>query len=275
MSRFYKSGQITLLVLLLGMLGLTVGLSAVSRSVQDVKQTSQTDQGSQALAGAEAALQYGVAKYVSGGVYTDCPGVSYTPIVESVGFPGFSTLLQYKICKDGPAKNYGEYLGLLKDEVFQVNLPPNYNGSGGFDVYWQSPASIEVSAVTKDASGNYLLARYAYNSTASGNNFSSGSLGTPSCGPAGTYNYHSGTLVFAAPTNPGPVLIRVRALYGSTNIGICPVGTSASFAQDSLVVQGKATTTGNTTRRVQASIVPTALPAIFDYAIFAEGSLTK
>lgn len=275
MKKIYQSGQITLLILLLGMLGLTVGLSAVSRSVQDVKQTSQTDQGSQALAGAEAALQYGVTQYNPATVYGNC-GATYLDIASSKTFPGFDNthFLKYQICKAGTTP-YGEYIGLAKDDVFQVNIPAGYSGGSTFSVSWSNTNSaLEISTVSNNG-GTYTLARYAYNGpSVSGNNFcgTSGScvpLTTSCTSPSGVASsFCANSLSFAPGT---PLLVRVRALYQPTNVWV----SAPSLNLDSLVVQGRAETVGGTVRRVQATLAPTALPAVFDYAIYTEGSLTK
>ncbi len=55
---FFRKGQVTILALLIGLMGLTIGLSMASRSLSDFHQVTIVDQGTKALAAAEAGLQY-------------------------------------------------------------------------------------------------------------------------------------------------------------------------------------------------------------------------
>ena len=275
-SKIFKRGQVTLLVLLLGMLGLTVALAAASRSLQDINQVSQTDQGTQALAGAEAALQYGISKYDPSATYLDCGAVSYSPAGST--FPGFSTPVQYKICQLN-VTSFGQYLALPKDEVYQLNIPSTVNlgGGGNFNVLWKNdnPSAVEVSVVYQTAGGVLSLKRFAVNGTgytpSPTNNFSASAGGCAAmCGNLGYTSCTASVPVLdaAAPAK----IVRVRRFYSSGDVAVCaPVSLSVS----NLVVFGTATTTSGTTRRVQASLSAPALPAVFDYALFTEGSLIK
>lgn len=285
-----RRGQITLLVLLLGMLGLTVALAAASMSLQNINQTTQTDQGTQALTGAEAALQFGVANYNPSNGYLDCtdPASNYTDIgtgISDTASLGFSKL-QYKICKEGSTA-YGEYLSLPKDEVFQVNVPQTVTPgtSDKFNVGWKNNNSaVEVSVVYKNSTTNALsLRRFAVNGDGftpnPANNFSASSP-SPCANTCGQTSYGSTSSCYTAipatdsnNSNAPAQFIRVRRLYSSGDAVVCLPGKDLQVSK--LVVYGVAKTKSGAVRRVKADLSAPAMPAIFDYAIFTEGFLSK
>lgn len=288
-SSILKKGQVTLLVLLLGMLGLTVALAAASRSLQDINQTSQTDQGTQALAGAEAALQYGVAHYDPSLTYTNCSSATYSS--TGTTFPGFSSPVQYKICQTS-VSNSAQYLALPKDEVFQVNIPSTLPGgitlagTDYFNVYWKNSSAVEVSVVYQAAGGNLSLKRFAMNgfgfTPPTANNFATATNSCSVCGSMTGYSscFNNSTIPAIDTTNANAPakLLRVRRLYASGDVGVCAVRsgtTEMNLGIGNLVVYGLGTTKSGTTRRVQANLSTPALPAVFDYALFTEGFLNK
>jgi len=284
------------------MLGLTVGLSAASRSLQDINQSTQTDSGTRALAGAEAGLQYGLTKFdpsLPATSYPFCissPAPTPVPVPMTTPFPGFNTgSIGYTICRE-PNKAYAETIGLAKDDVLQVEPSPSIDHAV---VMWKGfNSAVEVSVLYYSVAGGYEVQRFAFNSNSTsnaGNNFVRADPGAPCVIAAnrsgqfcGDDSYMAGssctanTEISLISGTKTAKLIRVRRLYNSGDTAVCgqkivPLGTLAYASMDipSLSVIGTATTTGGTTRRVQASITPGVLSGMFDYAIYTEGALTK
>jgi hypothetical protein len=287
-----KRGQATLVVLLLSLLGLTIALGAVSSSLKNVKQTTQTDSGTKALAGAESALEYGISQIDPLLGYSTCANGT----VPLTNFPGFLASSQgnYSICSN--QRSFLEYPNLTVNDVAVIDgsridiTTPNRT----LAVVWAGAQSaVEISALYVNNVGNFSFDRHAVNYlgfAGGGNNFSSPNvLGVPNpcivptginqCGYA---SYTDTSCFNVVPTKkPGSYdlkLLRVRRLYSDGPVLICaksPGNSEANLGAQQIIIEGWATTTDNTTRRVQATQVPSGLSGIFDYAIFTEGALIK
>lgn len=296
-----KTGQATLVVLLLSLLGLTVALATVSSSLKNIKQTSQTDSGSKALAGAESALEVGISKITPSGVYSPCA----LGEVDLHTFPGFDPTKNspgnysgsYSICTN--SNRYITFPGLQLDDVAVVdgNRINRINGpQRSFSVGWQGANSaVEITALYKNSSGSFILDRYAVNSNgySPGNNFASSVAGnsantcvvTSGPGQCGDNSYATATtscfngIPMTKNSNSYDIqVLRVRRLYNGGSVIVCtkgPGNSASDLGAQIINVTGTATTLDNTTRRVQATQIPSGLSGIFDYAIFTEGALTK
>lgn len=278
-----RKGQVTLLALLLGVLGLTVGLSVVSRSLADLKQASFVDFGTKAFAAAEAGAEYGLYQLSQGNI--NCAGSGN--VVNSGQFPGLSsaalniTYLDYKICPD---PNWFVRKDITADNVLQVDMPLPPIANDNFIVYWHNSArAVEVAVLF--AAPEYAVKRYAFNSTGGvgypTSNFSlaaSPSFNPPRC-PGDSVNpfnsQNSGTIpTFDGATGRDAVQIRVKPLGGPSTIQVC--GDGSGIPAQSYIITATARTANNTTRRVEvAKEMNGTLPSVFDNVIFSGGNLQK
>lgn len=272
-----KSGQITLLAILLGVLGLTVGLSVASRSLSDLKQASYVDFGTKALAAAEAGAEFGLYQ------------VSLTPAIINCGSPEDLVLnntlpdlntdvLNIKSVVEETCFDGNKFIkkDVAQDDVVQANMT-SQNQNNNYYVLWQETAkAVEVTVLYSD----YSIKRYAYNSGVPSaspwttDNFvnANGPTGVSNC-PAGL-DYQSGTLP-ALNGSSFAIQVRVRPLGGPSTIQICADGPNGVEPQ-SFIVTSTATTENGVAKKIQVTKdINGTLPSVFDNVIFSGGDLTK
>lgn len=276
-QRFFRRGQITIFVLLLGLLGLTVGMSAASRSLSDLKQATFTETGTKALAGAEAGLQYGLARLNTNSgptPRTDCltnnADSTYSDITSNIGLTGF-TKIKYRLCSDVTDYYYKSQLAV--NDVYDLDISSLFPVGGtvnGFRIHWSSTNGA-VEAAYLDSS--YAVKRYAVNGSslpAGQNNFATGVSGNGSCGPTGGSYFDITGLTSG-------LLLRVKTIGVVSDISICPLSGATILTQKvpTSRVEVMATTTGGTVKRLSSEKTTNGLPSVFDNALFSGGSLSQ
>ncbi|MBI3559110.1 hypothetical protein HY085_01825 [Candidatus Gottesmanbacteria bacterium] len=271
-SKNFKKGQITILVLLLGLMGLTVSLSAASRSLSDLKQVSYVDFGTKAFAAAEAGLQFGLNQLSQGTINCGSPG--------AITVQGIN--VSYEVC--GGTNSTFPFPGLLKDDVTQIDLSlVNLPASTKYKVFWNNPASLEISVVSKTNSGVYSLRRLAYRGSPdiSGGTFSTPDGSGSSCGDA-QHTYHNNSYnncaFFDSSNNPQDQLMRIKAINNVTDVEMVaekPGSQNAILIGANYKIVATATTTNGTVKKVQAVKTPPTMPAIFDYVLFSNSSINR
>lgn len=259
-----RSGQITILVLLLSLLGLTTALSVASRSLSDLKQVTQVDVGTKAFAAAEAGLQYGLNQLSTGG-----------PITGSVAIPGAT--VNYQI--DTSVGNIATIPSVTVDDVNQLDLSAVTSNTKSFDIFWQGNGQIEAIVLDK----NNIIRRFIFNAYGtSGHGFSSGisTTDTANC-PSSCLTGYSGYTSCTGDNvdfQSNDKLLRIKALTNSTPVLVCALNAGKSqinMPTPIIIVTATATTTNGTVKKVQAAKFPPTLPAIFDYALYTNGTIVK
>lgn len=277
-----KKGQITLIALLLGILGLTVGLSVASRSLTDLKQASYVDFGTKALAAAEAGAEYGFNQLSLGNINCGASPLPDLVLPNATGPLGPLRQLQiqtvtYEIC---PGVGYvREDVG--QDEVVEVDST-GFGAGGNFRVFWDGSAgkakAVEVVVIY---STDYSINRYAFNSSGNAianSNFSASdtTLSFPAGCPSDTI-FNNQVPMGVIPSGKGgreALLVRVKPLGGPSTIQIC--GNGSGLSPQTYDVTATATTTNNTVRRVLVTKKNFgSLPGVFDNVIFSGGDLRK
>ncbi|MBI3887452.1 LamG domain-containing protein [Candidatus Microgenomates bacterium] len=123
-----RSGQITVIVLLLSLMGLTIGLSQISRSLSDLKQVSYVDSGTKAYAAAETGMQYALNQLTSGTVYCPSDGTYKQVDLTNIRLGGISKL-EYRVCPTRASGDLNgtiaEYPATKADDVIQMDLTAN------------------------------------------------------------------------------------------------------------------------------------------------------
>ncbi|MDO8515417.1 MAG: pilus assembly PilX N-terminal domain-containing protein [bacterium] len=252
-----NSGQAAIFVLLVMLLGLTVGLSVMSRTLQDLKSTTTSDQSSRAFSAAEAGIESALAT-------ADLSTIDYY-------HPGTITIngVQTKYFATPKATQY--MMTVSKDDVTQIDLRTGFTG-GTVKIYWKDPdpprtncvaddtgmAALEISVYKQSPSDVYGVDKYAYNAygcSLAGNSFSNGLLG----GNVGGIIYKSSTSPLILTTDAK--LIRIRPIYNSADIAISGVPTQGYDIKSTGTVNGIA-------RAVQITKTKPSLPPLFDYVLF-------
>lgn len=275
MNSCLKRGQVTVLALLLGLLGLTLGLSVASRSLSDLRQVSYVDSGTRAYAAAEAALQRAIYGYTQLGQAANCQTQTVTPV--PAGFTGGT--LQYTICPS--AQTFASQTSLAKDDVFQVTVPTgNPDGLTAVDVLWNSNlASMEVISI--DTSFNVRRSLIRGQSATQPSNSSQTATAT-SCNTSPTCTTAGMTSCAANITFTNPSVLRVKPIIGSggpTSVNVVVCGRNASGATalstQTITITATATSADGTVKRVQAIRTPPQLPSVFDNVVFSSSGITK
>ncbi|MDP2860149.1 MAG: hypothetical protein Q8N98_00345, partial [bacterium] len=123
-----NSGQVIIIILLVITISLTIGVSLMTRTLQELRSSAVSDSSARAFAAAEAGLEEGLRTLT----LTD-----WTPAQTLTNQATF----KYKVAQEGTT---GFYPGqIAQDDVVQVDLvkpvgdPTN---STSLDIYWAGPA---------------------------------------------------------------------------------------------------------------------------------------
>lgn len=264
MTKFRQRGQTTLLAVILGVLGLTLGLSVASRSLSDLRQASTVDFGTKALAAAEAGVEYGLAQIAANANFSVTQQELVPGVLEDLTQIGIKTL---KLDVSRPVTGFARSDGAVaKDDVFQVDFssgsPPQR-----FDIFWTDADGIEVAAL----STTYAVSRFAYKRSGSAvaASFDPAAGCDPVCDafPAG-----SCSRVDTGGTNT--LLLRIKPVQSQAEILVCPVG--GTIPSQYYEVTATAKTLNGTVKKVRVRRdVSGTLPGIFDNVLYSGGSISK
>lgn len=266
-----RSGQVTLLAVLIGVLGLTIGLSVASRSLSDLRSATNVDIGTKALAAAEAGVEYGlnqinlIGAAAATGAETELADDASKPLGGLT-----SGIKSVKVKISAPRLNAIVSDGIVEqDDVFQADFSSGSNVIPEVNVGWTGNAEgIEVSFLDSA----YNIKRFAYSKSGllGGSGFESLSGPTLLCN--GENGYLSSDINIA-----NPILLRVKPIKGKADkIVVCPSGGSGTFPPQKYVVESTAVTENGTTKKVSVSRdISGKLPGIFDNVLYSGGSIIK
>lgn len=218
-----ESGQALLVVVLVMVVALTVGLSLVSRSIVNIRTSTEEADAQEALAAAEAGIEQAIQTNTT---------IPLTTFIEN------NTTYNANVTE---AKGADAFLAnggnlVIKDDGIDVWLishnpdgTPNYATSpwnGNLDIYWGDPslsdcdnAAMEVAVISKNSTPppDFQLKRYAYDPCTSrrgDNKFSP---------PTGPVNIIEGkTFPYTVRINnvSSGLVVRVVPIYASTAVAV-------------------------------------------------------
>lgn len=237
-------------VLLVMLLGMSVGLSVMSRSLQDLKSTTTSDQSSRAFSAAEAGLEVALAtdlSATSGNVTINNVNVHYDVVATPNTFTATIT----------------------KDDVGQIELAGNTNpitiswgdAGSGCNLADNGDPAMELNLYTYNVGSQvYGLKKYAYNPyNCSGNDFSVAGAGS---------GFRS--TVTITPSADAK-LLRLKPIYNNATVQV-----TGTFGPQTYQITSKGTTTTGVARAVQIYKTKPALPPLFDYVLFGgSGSVSQ
>lgn len=234
-----NSGQVALVALLVMTVLLTVGLAAATRSITDIRISTETEESARAFSAAEAGIEDALRQDLS----------TWTPPPGGITVGDLTADVSVKISKSFETARD-------KDEVAQVNL----DGYGGTQllIAW-ADAGLELALIYND--GSYKVARWFLRE------------GIP-CGQGSTAVAAMPYLI-DLPVG-SPLALRVRPLCAGATVTVSGVGAGNDLPEQSYIVRSEVTDpeTGQT-RVVEVTKSLPALPAIFDYVLFSGGDLVK
>lgn len=245
-----QRGQVLLIVVLAAVVSLTVGLSAVSRTITNTKVSTEEANSQKALSAAEA----GIEKLLNNASL----GQSGGTLSNNANFSATTT----QVRSDSVELNGGNIVA--KDDGADVWLSnSDFSGgqwSGTLTVYWNggcSNSALEIVTLS-GVRNNPAMARSAYDACSSrGNNFQNPSSG-------GTINGKSYSHSFSLDINNG-FIARIIPIYADTAIAVR--GSSVLPPQGDIIES--VGTSGNTSRKVRVYKGYPRVPIeFFPYNIF-------
>lgn len=266
-----KKGQIALIVLLVLVIMLTVGLAVVSRTVTEIKVSEHEKEAVRAFSAAEAGIEEvlrNVSTYVGATNRAIDVGVGEAKITTYVTVSEITNNVETEIKKNASTKIdlNGASSGLTQLTIYWVKNNDDENPPGPCSES-NTPASLEIIVYKKDSSNNYSTRRYAYNACSDLNDDNGFDTAT-------TVDYSG--LLRRAEVTPIVVgqdmLVSIRALYRKTTVRV--VG-NVDLPLQQYRITSRAVGTGGEAKAVEVQRTISALPEIFDYALFSGGSLVK
>lgn len=286
-----QKGQILVVVLLVMLVGLTVGLSAINRTVQDTAISIKVEESTQAFAAAETGVELALAgtltTYGAPVELSPGSGIFYTVTSTPIG-GGVNEVYPKPAVVVAPDDVMTIWL-VNHDANNQPIEQPTYK-ENNLDICWATnPAAGGTAAVVPTLfykrGTNYRIAQAAYDpddTRANSNKFSkltSSEKQGGFCG--GGYNYRK-TIDFRNfgvnnpninPSTDTLIALRIHPVYSGASVAVQPpLGKSLPVQRFDIVSEG---TFGTTVREIKVfKIVPT-LPAFFDFVLFSKSSITK
>lgn len=272
-----RNGQITVLVLLLALMGLTIGLSQVSRSLSDLKQVTYVDSGTKAFAAAESGMQFALNKLSQNVV--DCPATP--PFSKVTPVPTGISTITYTICPNDAGV---VVLPVKSDEVLQLDLRGQPANLQSLDILWKSTTNnVAIEVISVDSSN--VLTRYSYNANGmtppTANGFATPSVGSTCIDPPTGSNvctdtsFNTGSCLQNVPREN---LVRIKPLYNDAVIMICGRASGKSPQRldgQTYLITVTATANNGTVKKLQTQKILPALPSIFDFAMYSGTGINK
>lgn len=265
-----QKGQALLIVLLVMVVGLTIGLSLATRSVTDIKISTQLEESSRAFSAAEAGIEAALKGESEPATPVQIGNATYIFSKDTAG----GTDQPLALGKIGIADTYTVWLTSHDtDGNLQIGDTYDYDGTT-IDICWgeggeTTKPAMEVSVVYRQG-GIYKITRGAYDPEDGGrrnnNHFADTDDGV-NCGGGFAYGKTS--------TLPAGVLValRLRPFYLETNAGVEPQDGFDLSSQGLLITSTG--TAGDTTRKVEVVQSYPSLPAIFDYLLFSGTGVSR
>lgn len=271
-----EKGQVIVILLLVMVVGLTVGLSVVSRSLLNVKQSALTEESSRAFTAAEAGIEVALESGMPGNEIGGDVGDSKYSCTKTVQGEGKEYVF-YNLEKDKVAQLYFTNAGDV-----ETKLPGP--AVSNIRLLWGSNASIssvtpalEVNLIYKNkVDSSYHLAKFALdpNSTR-GNSFCSTCVASGKqtiSTSVGDVDFYFGADIDVSSFNTDPNFLifgRFRFLYNQdpSNLGIVATGGNLPSQGSVIDCLGTVAQTG-VSRRIKVFENYPAVPEVFDYVLF-------
>lgn len=264
-------GQMLLIVVLVMVVVLTVGLSAATRTITNIRVSSDEEASERAFSAAEAGLE----KALGGDITQSTTG----------NFANNSTFKTTLVQQTGTEIFLENNLAVLKDDVADIWLStyPDYSSpySGNLTIHWGSTGDVcspsEASntmaaldiAVLSGTTANPQVTRFAVDPCTDrriANNFS------PVLMSGGTIKDKSYAYRYNITVTSG-LLARIRPLYSSTSIGVngCNSGggTCANLPSQGTVIESVGTSANAQRKIVTFRSYPKIPTELFPYVLFA------
>lgn len=269
MGRKNNSGQALLIILLIMAVGLTIGLSVISRSIVDIRLSQQQEESARAFSAAEAGLESLLA---TGGAPEIFEGFTIKTTTQNLG--GTTGFVFPEQINKGDTQTV--WLVSHKDDG---TLDSDFRNFSDFKFYWgnkglggssDTDPALEAFIVYKDGN-EYKTRRVAFDPKA-------GRSGGFASANVGNFSLEGKDFSFQANFGPVPsgnfYALRIKLLYNNEPqiLGVEAVNAELPIQGKCYQSEASSPTTG-ISRKVQQCQLYKSLPAIFDYVLFSEGDL--
>lgn len=267
-----QDGQVLLIILLVVSVLLVVGLSAVSRSVTDIKTSRQSQEAARALWVAQAGLEKAI-KTGSGIESLDTSGITYKVERTQIGEGSYFQFPNPISANESVTiwlVNHNETTGAIEIPPIQVSQ---------LRIGWSTSEDPALEAtLIYNLAGNFLTRRYVYDPNDSRRNLTTHfDDDAGSCNLGGTDFAHcSGSITF--PLTGIPYFMRIKLLFNSSPQPIGVEVTAASLSQ-SFPIQGQCydstakVNESGVTRRLQECRFWPVTPSIFDNLLWSGSNI--
>lgn len=278
MKQFNNSntGQVVLMLVLITIVGLTIGLSLISRTVTDIRISSQIEQSGRAFSAAEAGVENALkSATVNQTGNVTLPDASGTYSISQLG--NSSSVLSFSVT--APANTQTVWLIDHKDDGTLNEDGYSYPAGSSFDICWgidpNSTPAMVISLFYKIGS-SYKIARGAYDQNAAGrgNGFSSVDSAGNYCGSnfrfKKTINPESDFEI--NPATSKLLFLRLQPVYENTTIAVKPsdINPSEKFPVQGKIITSVGQTTTGVVRKIQVIQGYNVVPEILDFGFFGE-----
>jgi len=271
-------GQVVIILVLITVVGLTIGLSLISRTITDIRISSQIEQSGKALSAAEAGIESALKGAVVGGPTgtVNLPDATATYNVQSLG--GVSSVYTIPLTEVGRTHTIW-LIAHNEDGTINESDPNAFGANKELDVCWGSnvsnTAALVMSIFYKHTPDNtYKVAKTAYDPLGRGNFNIVLDQDGGNCN--GNYQFRQRILPITdfgldpIPSNSKLLALRLVPLYQSTIMALLPFDPL-----DLLPVQGKLiTSVGQTSsgvlRKIYVNQGYRVLPSLLDFTLFTE-----
>jgi len=278
-SQLNRKGQIAVWVVLVAVVGLTLGLSIASRALSNIQQSSELEETNRAFSAAEAGIEKALYALETTGTATS--------VLTPIPLPEAGSEYYYEVTEGGGGGDLVLSAPLEKDQVAQIDCS---NMSGTITVYWAESGTSQAQDGNRasllltfvgDEGSDYAVVREAYNpaeeAAARDNGFSVASSGTYVIGGR---SFAESSAAISLPGSGTSKILRVYALYNQVPNTIGLQASGSVFPAQYHVVTATGTAGGGemeVVRKVQVTRSKPVLPAFFDYTLFnlSTNSLSK
>lgn len=271
-----NSGQIVLVLVLITVVGLTIGLSLISRTITDVRISSQIEQSGRAFSAAEAGIETALRANINVGPTgsVTLPGAQANYSVTIQGGSSDSYNLPFT------QVNGSQNVWLVEhNSDGTLNLSGySYPVSSTFDICWGSPSSVDSAILLTliyRIGTRYSLVKMPFDSISRGNNFVLADILGNYCN--GNYKYKV-TVIPGTDTNSNTddlgisgtatlILLRLQVLYSATAISVLPTSVLPS---QGIIINSVGQTDTGVVRKIQVSQGYATLPTLLDFSLYSE-----
>ncbi|OGK36855.1 hypothetical protein A3F03_00710 [Candidatus Roizmanbacteria bacterium RIFCSPHIGHO2_12_FULL_41_11] len=267
-----QAGQTLLIVVLVMVISLTVGLSIASKTITNLRTTTEEADSAKALSAAETgiaqSIKSGATGTITGGFASN--NTAFNSTLTSVSGTSFLVNAGNVIPQDEGADVW------LIEHNASGGLIYTSRWNGTLTIYWGNslgdcndpskvPAALEIIKITGTSASTAIATRYGYDPCSRSNNFAS-----PTSSPAeGVVAPGTGKRFYYTANMGGPItdglLVRVIPLYANTVLAVA--GTAVLPKQGSIITS--AGTSSNVVRKISVVANYYSLPSqFFTYGLF-------